>query len=110
MSAVSSEINLNLRSLELVLEQRQRVADDLVDVHFGEFRSAGAREIQQVVDDLRRAERLPRNLFQQPRFLRIALQLLGQHLRVGRNHGQRRIHFMRHAGRQQTNRRKLVRL
>ena len=41
-------------------------------------------------------------------FLRIALQLLGQHLRVGGNHRQRRVHFVRHARRQQSDRRKLV--
>ena len=83
-------------------------SDDAVDVHFRELGAAGAREIEQVADDLRRAERLPRDLFEQPRFLRIGLQLLRQHLRVRRDHRQRRVDFMRDSGRQQSDRRELV--
>ncbi len=64
-SGVQIRLHLHLRSLELVLQQRQRVRDDLVQVDVAEFRGAGAREVQQVVDDLRSAERLPRDLFQQ---------------------------------------------
>ena len=48
------------------------------------------------------------DFLEQPRFLRIRLQLLRQHLRVGGDHRQRRIHFVRHAGRQQSDRRKFV--
>ena len=90
-----------MRRLELVLQQRERVRDDLVEVDVGEFGGAGAREIQQAVDDLGGAEGLPGDLFQQPGFLRIALHLLGQHLRVGGNHRQRRVDFVRHARGQQ---------
>ena len=82
----------------------------LLTFTLGEFRAAGAREIQQVVHDLRGAEGLPRDFLQQPALLRIALQLLRQHLRVGGNHRQRSIDFVRHAGRQQSDRGKLVRL
>src|SRR6202451_429291 len=73
-------LNFNLRNLELMLQQRQRVSNDLIDVEVGKLAAAGARKIQQIVDDLRRAERLPRDLFQQPGFLRIGLQLLGEAL------------------------------
>src|SRR5690348_5150181 len=66
---------VNFRRLELVLEQIQRVEDDLVHIDFGELGSAGAREVQQVVDDLRSAERLARNLVEQRTFLVIALKL-----------------------------------
>ena len=41
---------------------------------------------------------------------RVSAQLLGQHLRVARDHGQRRIHLVRDAGRQQADRRELLRL
>ena len=51
---------------------------------------------------------MPRDFLQQARLLRIALQLLGQHLRIGRNHRQRRVHFVRYTRRQQADRRKLV--
>ena len=36
---------------ELVFQQGQGVADDLVDVYLGKLSAAGARKIQQVVDD-----------------------------------------------------------
>ena len=60
---------LNARGLELVFQQRQRIVDDLVEIHLGELGAAGAREIQQAVDDLRRAESLLRDLLEQRRLL-----------------------------------------
>src|SRR5437660_4980051 len=68
-------MHLNLCRLELVLQQRERIGDDLVDVDVGELGAAGARKIEQVVDDLGSAEGLPSDLLQQARLLRIALQL-----------------------------------
>ena len=50
-------LHLDLRRLELVLEQRERVVDDLVQVDVAELVAAGAREVQQAVDDLRRRGR-----------------------------------------------------
>ena len=41
---------------------------------------------------------------------RSPLHLLGQHLRVGRDHRQRRVDFVRHAGGQQSDRGELFRL
>ncbi len=41
-------------------------------------------------------------------FLLVAGNLLGQHLRVGGNHRQRRVHFVRHARRQQADGAELV--
>src|SRR5579863_4376792 len=52
---------LDLRSLELVLQQRQGVMDDTVHVNLRELGAAGAREVQQVVDNLRSTEGLPRD-------------------------------------------------
>src|SRR5208282_4175605 len=99
---------LDARHLELVLEQRQRIRDHLVQTDLGQFRARDTGEVQQIVDDLRGAERLLGDFLQQPRFLRIRLQLLRQHLRVGGNYRQRRVHFVCHASGQQSDRRKLV--
>src|SRR5579864_415491 len=74
-------LDLNLGNLELMLQKRERVGDDLVNIDVGEFSAAGARKVQQVTDNFRSPEGLPRNLLQQSRFLRITLQLLGEHLR-----------------------------
>ena len=60
---VEVRLDTNLRGLELVIEQSDRVAEQLVEIDAGELRSAGAREVQQAVDDLRRAEGLLRDLF-----------------------------------------------
>ena len=55
----------DLRGLELMLEQGERVADDGVDVGLAVFRAAGAREVEQAVDDLGGAEGLLRDLVEQ---------------------------------------------
>src|SRR5581483_11173498 len=89
------------RGLELMLEQGQGVGDNLVDVYASKLRGAGAREIEQVVDDLRGPETLPGNLLEQAAFLRVSLQLLGKHLRVRRDHGEGSVHLVRHSSRKQ---------
>ena len=74
--------------------------------------AAGARKIQQAVDDLGRAERLLRNLLQhgrQPLVLRGSCCLLAASA-CRRNHRKRRVHFVRHACGQQADRRQLFRL
>ena len=71
--------------------------NDFVQVNVAEFRGGGAREVQQVVDDLRGAEALAGDLLQQGGLFFIALELLGEHLRVAGDDGQRRVDFMRHA-------------
>ncbi len=91
-----------------MLQQRERFLNYAIQLHFGEFRGRRAREIQQRIDNLAGAESLPRDLFQNARLLLIFRHLLGQHLGVGRNHGERRIHLMRHARRKQPDTRKLV--
>ena len=75
--------HLDAADLELVLEQREHVADDRVQIHLDALvrRGAGTRQVQQPVDDLRGAERLPLDLLEQ-RGLRIArVGALEQHLR-----------------------------
>ena len=47
-----------------MLEQRQRFADDLMNIDFGKFRGVGSRKIQKVVDDFGSAECLLGDLFE----------------------------------------------
>ena len=47
-----------LRGFELVFKQRERVANDLVEVGLAEFSRRCAREIQQAIGDLGGAEAL----------------------------------------------------
>src|SRR5262249_10556263 len=101
-------LHCDARRAELMIEQCQRVEHDAIDVNIAKLGAAGAREVQQVADDLGSAERLARNLFQQPSLLRIGFQLFREHLRIRRNHRQRRVDFVRNAGGQQTNRGELV--
>src|SRR5579864_1898832 len=63
-SRVQIGLHFHVRGLELMLQQRERFRDDLVQIDGAEFRGAGAREIQQVVDDFRSAECLARDFFQ----------------------------------------------
>ena len=76
------EVDDDLRGFELVLEQRERIANDLVQIGLAELGGGGAREIQQAVGDFRGAETLLRDLFEHGAEARIAAQLLGEHLRV----------------------------
>ncbi len=94
--------DFNLVAAQLRLKQLQGVVEYAADVEFGKLGGvAGARKIQQVIDDVGRALSLTAN-FQQKRMLGIGLrQHAEQHLRVRRNAGQRRVHFVGHAGGQQ---------
>ena len=69
----------------------------------------GRDSVQQAVDDLGGAECLALDLLEQhrPRIQRIGA--LEQHLREARDAGQRRVDFVRDAGRQQADRRHLLR-
>ena len=98
----SASLHFDVRLAQLVLQQAHRLADHLVQIHRREFRGRGAREIQQRVDDLAGAESLLGDLFEQRRFFGVARNLFGEHLRVGGDHGQRRVHFVGHAGGQQS--------
>ena len=72
---ISIEITLDAYSsrFELVLEQRERVLNDTVQIKQLEFAAAGAREIEETVDDLGSAECLLRDLFQNRRTLVVTL-------------------------------------
>ncbi len=63
----------DLRGLELVFQQGQRVANDLVEVGVAELGGRSAREIQQAVGDLSGAEALLGDLFQHRAEARVAL-------------------------------------
>ena len=88
--------HFDVGDLELMLEQREHVGDDGVEIDVDALvgRRARPREVQQSVHDLRGPERLPLDLLEQRR-LRVAWRRpLQQHLRVARDPGQRRVHLM----------------
>ena len=86
----------------------EHVVDDgvYVDRAAVELRRPG--QVQQPVDDLRGAERLPLDLFQHLRPGIVLVGALEQHLREARDAGQRRIDFVRHARGEQSDRRHLL--
>ena len=90
-----------------MFQQSKNITDHRVDVHgraLGAGRAALPREIQEAVDDLRRPERLPLDLLQKTRAGVFRIRALEQHLREARDAGQRRVHLVGHAGRQQPER------
>ena len=92
----------------MVIDQRHRVADHAVHFEIGVFGRRSAREVEQRVHDLTGAERLFGNLVEQRRLLIVAVHLLGEHLRVGRDHRERRIHLVGDARGQQADRAELI--
>src|SRR5436305_6289200 len=101
-------LNFNLRSLKLVLQQRQRIRHNLVYIDLSELSAAGSGEVQQVIYDFRSTECGTSDLLQQSSARRVALELLGKHLCVRRDHRQRSIHFVRDARREQSDGREFV--
>ncbi len=87
-----------------------RVAQQFVQIDAGELAAAGAREVEQAVDDLRRAEGLLRDLFEHGSQPLVVAHVLGQHLGVAGDDGQRRVDLVRDAGCQQADRGELLRL
>ena len=90
-----------------MLEQRQHVADDGVEVDRRPLRrigGVGTRQREQAVDDARGAERLLLDLLEQlgARIARVGL--LEQHLRVARDAGERRVDLVRDARGEQAER------
>ena len=104
------EIDLDLRGLELVLEQRKGVADDLVEVGVTKLGGRGAGEVEQAIGDFGGAEALLGDLVEHGAEARIAAQLLGEHLRVRGDDGQRGVDLMSHAGGEQADGTELVSL
>ena len=101
-------LDLDAGLLQLVLQQRQRFLDDL-------FRLTSPNEVVEVREKFSSelTISLARKvclaiLSRMSDFCDVVGHLLGQHLRVGGDHRQRRIHFVRHAGRQQADAAQLV--
>src|SRR5664280_205452 len=103
-------LHLDARGLELMIEQGQRVLYDAIQVHIAEFGARGTREVQQAVNDFRSAEGLARDLVQQAGLLLVAVDLLGQHLRIGRDNSQRSVDLVRDSGCEQAYGGELLRL
>src|SRR5580700_45739 len=70
------EIDQNLRGFELVLKQRKRVANDLVQVCGAELGCRSAREVKQAVGNFSGAEALLRNLVEHRTDARVSAKLL----------------------------------
>ena len=91
----------DLRGFELVFQERERIANDLVEVGFAELGGGGAREIQQAVGDFGCAEALLRNLLEHGAQAGVTTHLLGEHLRVRGDDRERCVDFVRDAGGEQ---------
>src|ERR1039457_3719127 len=95
---VQLRLDLDPIGLELVVEQRQGVVQQPVQVHRGKLRASRAREVQQPIYNLRRAKRLLGDLFQHRRQPRVLFHqrthLLGQHLGIAGDDRQRRVHLV----------------
>ncbi len=100
----------DLRGLELVLEEGDGVVKELVQVEAGELGSAGAREVEQAVDDLGGAEGLLRDLFEDGGEAFVVAHVLGQHLGVAGDDGERRVDLVRDASGEQADGGELFRL
>ena len=92
------------RAVELVLDEREHVGQHLVHVDLLELGPARAREVEQPVDDLRRAEALLLDLLEHLLARVVLLELAAQQLRVGRDPGERGVHLVRDAGGEQAHR------
>ena len=74
---------------ELVLYEREGVSDDLVQVGFAELGGGGAGEVQQAVGNLGGAKGLLGDALEQRGQAGVVFDLLGEHLRVGADDGER---------------------
>src|SRR5271170_5947293 len=100
--------DLDLRSFQRMRYERKGSFDDAIYVNVRGFTCAGAREIQQVVHDFARAEGLLHDFFDDG-LPRVAVRhLLAEHLNVIGDDRQRRVDFVRDAGRQETERGELL--
>src|ERR1700675_4426846 len=93
--------HVHARGLKRVLHESQGFFEHGIQVHFDEFGRAGAGEVEKIVDDFAGAEGLLDDALDGflPRI--VGGDLLGEHLDVVGDDGERRIHLMRHAGSQQ---------
>ena len=74
--------NLYVRRFERMRNQRESFFEYGIEIHFAKLRGAGARKIQQVVDDLAGAESLLDDFFDERVARIVGWKLLRQHLNV----------------------------
>ncbi len=84
-------LDTDLRGLELMLEEGDGVVEKLVQIEAGELGSAGAREVEQAVDDLGGAEGLLSDLFEDGSEAFVVAHVLGEHLGVAGDDGEGRV-------------------
>ena len=102
------ETHLDARAHELMLQQRQDVSDHVVELDRHEARTTLAREVEQVVHDLRCALGLSLDLVEKRRLGITSLGLILQHLGKAADAGERRVDFVGHAGGQEAKSRHLL--
>src|SRR3954453_23434730 len=92
--------NLDAADLELMLEQREYVADHRIQIDLYAIigRRSGTGEVQQPVDNLRGAESLPFDLLEEDGSRVVRIGTVEQHLRETRDAGERRVDFVGDAG------------
>src|SRR5712672_1066312 len=89
--------NVNLRSFERMGDEGKSFLDYAIDVDIGKFGGAGARKIQKIVYDFAGPEGLLHDLIDDVVPGIIFRHLLGEHLNVVGDDGERRIDFVGHA-------------
>ena len=62
--AVEFVLDAHASRFELVFEERERILNNLVEIHDLELTAASAREVQQAIDDLGSTEGLLRDLLE----------------------------------------------
>src|SRR5712672_2590654 len=102
--------DVNLRSFQRVGDEGKSFFDDAIDIDIGKFGGAGARKIQKIIDDFAGAEGLLDDFVDNVVAGIIFGHLLGKHLNVVGDDGERRIDFMGDAGCEKTQGCELFRL
>ena len=100
--------HLNVRRLELMLQQREDVGDDGIHVDGAGLELSWARQVQETVDDLRSPDGLSLDFLEELRVGPVRIRALEQHLSKAGNPGQGRIDLVSHAGSQDTDGRHLL--
>src|SRR5579859_2480212 len=106
--AVEVHLYSDARGLHLMLDESQGVANDLVEVGVAELGGGGAGEVQEAVGDLGGAEGLLGNTLKQRRKPFVAAHLLGEHLGVAADDGERGVDLVGNAGGEQADGGELV--
>ena len=93
--------HLDLRSLQGMGDQGQRLFHHAIQIHVRQFTRPGAGKIQQLIGDFAGPKSLLDDFFDDGVARIVFRHLFGKHLNVIGDYRQGRVHFVRHTGRQQ---------